>query len=106
MFRVCRDMASEIKATTLLSLYRVIYSDKLRRALLMLYASNNPANTTRCPNAGLMLPHRLRRWGNISPALGQRVVFAGLSGSVNALLTSKCSHLSFTARSHHIVNEK
>ena len=38
-----------------------------------------PANTTRWPNAGLMLAHRLRRWANIKPALGQRVVFAGPS---------------------------
>ena len=37
-----------------------------------------PADTTRWPNAGLMLAHRLRRWANINPALGQRVVFAGV----------------------------
>ena len=32
-------------------------------------------------NAGLMLGHRLRRWPSIKPALGERLVFAGLSGS-------------------------
>ena len=37
-----------------------------------------PANTRRLPNAGLMLAHRLRRWANISPALDERVVLAGL----------------------------
>ena len=40
-----------------------------------------PANTTRWPNAGLMLAQRRRRWANISPALGQRVVFAGINSS-------------------------
>ena len=30
------------------------------------------------PNAGLMLVHRLRRWPNINPALGQRLLFAGM----------------------------
>ena len=34
-----------------------------------------PANTTRWPNAGTIVSHRLRRWANISPAVGQRVVF-------------------------------
>ena len=29
------------------------------------------------PNVGLTLAHRLRRWPNISPTLGQRLVFAG-----------------------------
>ena len=36
-------------------------------------------NTTRRPNAGLMLAHRLRRWANIISALSGRVVFAELS---------------------------
>ena len=36
-------------------------------------------NTTRWPNAGQMPAQRLRRWANISPALGQRVVLAGRS---------------------------
>ena len=39
--------------------------------------SEFPANTRRWSNAGLMLAHRLRRWANISPALGQRLVFTG-----------------------------
>ena len=37
----------------------------------------NPANTILSPNAGVMLAHRLRRWVNINPALGERIVFAG-----------------------------
>ena len=41
---------------------------------LMKYAA-----TTRCwPNAGLMFAHRLRRWVNIIPPFGQRIVFAGI----------------------------
>ena len=39
--------------------------------------TTTPANTRRWPNAGLLLAHRLRRWTNNSPALGQRIVFAG-----------------------------
>ena len=39
--------------------------------------SDNPANTRRWPNVGLILAHRLRRWPNINPTLGQRLVFAG-----------------------------
>ena len=34
------------------------------------------ANTRGSPNAGSMLGHRLRRWPNIEPALGEPVVFA------------------------------
>ena len=37
-----------------------------------------PANTRRSPNVGLMLGHRLRRWSNITPTLGERLVFAGI----------------------------
>ena len=37
-----------------------------------------PTSTTDFPNAGLMLAQRRRRWANISPALGQRVVFDGI----------------------------
>ena len=37
-----------------------------------------PANTRCSPNAGLMLGHRLRRWLTIKPALGQRLVSAGI----------------------------
>ena len=38
-----------------------------------------PANTRRLPNAGLMLGHRLRRWPNIKPEFGDRLVFSGLA---------------------------
>ena len=39
-------------------------------------ASSIQANTTRWPNAGLMLAQRRRRLANINPALAQRIVFA------------------------------
>ena len=35
------------------------------------------ANTRRSSNVGLMLGHRLRRWPNIDPPFGKRLVFAG-----------------------------
>ena len=38
-------------------------------------ARRNLENTTRWPNIGSMLVHRLRRWTNIEPALGQLLVF-------------------------------
>ena len=44
--------------------------------------ANIPANTTRWPDAGLMLAQRRWRWANISPALGRRVVFADNLSSV------------------------
>ena len=37
-----------------------------------------PANTKYWPNAGLMLVHRLRRWPNIKPPLGECPVFGGV----------------------------
>ena len=56
----------------------LIYSCFICMALGNVNANNlNPANTTRWSNAGLMLARRRRRWDNISPVLGQRVVFAG-----------------------------
>ena len=36
-----------------------------------------PENICQQTNAGLMLVHRLRRWPNIKPTLGQRILFAG-----------------------------
>ena len=45
--------------------------------------TDNQTNTTRtifqqAPNVGTMLAHRLRRWPNIVPTLGKRLVFAGI----------------------------
>ena len=37
----------------------------------------HPANTSRSPNVGLMLDQRRRRWTNIKPTLGERLVLAG-----------------------------
>ena len=42
------------------------------------FLSCKQLNTRRRPNAGLMLAHRLRRWPNISPVLGYRVVFGAM----------------------------
>ena len=36
-----------------------------------------PASTSPAPNVGTMLGQRLRRWSNIVPTLGERLVFAG-----------------------------
>ena len=40
-----------------------------------------PAKTRRSPNAGLMLGQRQRQWANIKPALGERLVVAGMSAA-------------------------
>ena len=42
------------------------------------------ANKRRSPNAGTLLGHRLRRWHNIVPALGECVVFAGSPSHIPA----------------------
>ena len=42
------------------------------------FTTNIPANTRRWPNVGLMLAQRRRRWANVSPTLGQQLVFAGI----------------------------
>ena len=34
-----------------------------------------PSKHLTSPNAGLMLFHRLRRWANVKPTLGERLVF-------------------------------
>ena len=39
------------------------------------------ANTRRPLNAGLMLPHRRRRWANIKPALGNCLCFLSFKGA-------------------------
>ena len=41
------------------------------------------ANTTRPPNAGSMLAHRLRRWPDIKKTLGERLVY--IRGAVGRL---------------------
>ena len=42
-----------------------------------------PANMRRWPTVGLLLTHRLRRWPNGKPTLGQRLMFAGISLGAN-----------------------
>ena len=39
-------------------------------------------NTTYHPNAAVMLVHRLRRWPNITAALGQYMVFVDYTGYI------------------------
>ena len=36
------------------------------------------ADTMSSPNAGLMLSQRRRRWTNIEPTLGQRLISSGI----------------------------
>ena len=61
------------------ALFFVCYSkiSALSVTRLIFNVSFHPANTRRSPNAGTMLAHRLRRWANIVPTLGERPVFAG-----------------------------
>ena len=49
-------------------LYKVYYSNILA----------NHSKTRRSPNVGSMLVHRLRRWPNIVPTLGESLMFAGM----------------------------
>ena len=49
---------------------------------LNIHLTNNqvrlsPTNTRRWPKVGLLLGQRRRRWANIPPTLGQRLMFAG-----------------------------
>ena len=58
------------------------------------------------PNDGSMLGHRLRRWPNIEPTLGQRLVFASQTTSVEPGLfagrTQVKTNLFGTFPQHHI----
>ena len=44
-----------------------------------------PANTRRSPNVGTLSAHRLLRWPNIVPTLGERLMFAGITCSHNGI---------------------
>ena len=46
-------------------------------------------NMRRWPNIGLLLAHRLRRWANSKPALGQRLMVAGYSPTVSLSITQQ-----------------
>ena len=41
-----------------------------------MHLTADSANIKRCPNVGLLLGHRLRRWPYTKPTLGQRFIFA------------------------------
>ena len=56
------------------------------------YYSEPTANTRRPPNVGSMLGQRRRRWTNIEPTLGERLVFAG--GHVPKFMQNAVSMLS------------
>ena len=64
-------------------------------------------NTRHWPNVRLLLAHRLRRWANISPVLGYRVVFDATlivgqrhrqRASINPALASSSSYCTARAR--------
>ena len=52
---------------------------------------HSPENTKRWPNVGLMLVQRLRRWANINPTLGERLVSASLH--ICMLMRPETSHM-------------
>ena len=56
----------------------------LRRIHIGHWFNAVPTNTRRCPNAGLMMAHRLWRWPNIKPALGLVSCFVGHVAAVAA----------------------
>ena len=49
-----------------------------------------------------MFTHRLRRWANISPALGQRLVFAGLQ-DMRTCKSAESGTFEYTRMSHNNV---
>ena len=53
---------------------------------VFLFLCNILAKMTRRPNAGIMLVQRQRQWANISQALGQRVMFAGIAAMINRMI--------------------
>ena len=46
----------------------------------------NPEDTIHWPNVGSMLVHRLRRWFNMKPTLGECLVFAVESSSLREVI--------------------
>ena len=52
-----------------------------RGGVLGLFSLCRPTNTRRSPNVGTMLDQRRRRWSNIVPTLGERLLFAALDVS-------------------------
>ena len=55
----------------------------------------NSENTKRVPNAGFMLGQRRRRWPNIKPALGQRLVFKHATLSLTQHQNNRTVYLHF-----------
>ena len=62
---------------------------------LLVYLFKRPVNTKRWPNAGSMLVQRRRRWTNIEPALGQRLVFLGVHSFILSFIISFIEFYSF-----------
>ena len=51
------------------------------RRMLAAVLLHHPANTRRSPNVGSIMGQRRRRWANIEPTLGERLVFAWMHSS-------------------------
>ena len=49
---------------------------------------NGTQNPALSPSIGLMLSHRLRRWANITPMMGQCIAFAGLLPIIQEVILS------------------
>ena len=59
-----------------------------------------PANMRCWLNAGLLLAHRLRRWTNSKPTLGQRLIFAGYTRPGSAHTKGRQAAARASCRAH------
>ena len=60
-------------------IYYIVYAIYTFSGYHVYYLTDISANIIHWTNARLMLAHRLRRWTNITPALIQRAVLAGIA---------------------------
>ena len=58
-----------------------VWWERCRRGPTSNQPESNPINTRSWTNVGIMLAHRLRRWPDIKPTLGQRLLFNGKSAA-------------------------
>ena len=78
----CTALQSQKAATAHLKSQQLLSLVSARHCSINMAAavdSGWPSNTRHCPNVGSILGHRLRRWSNIEPTLGQFLIFAGWS---------------------------
>ena len=54
-------------------------------AICVIVKCHYPVHTSRSPNVGLMLGLRRRRWANIEPTFGQRLVYTGYISEYHGL---------------------